>query len=147
VISRLAAQLAGRSCNVYTSDVRVRVRVRVRVAATGLDTYPDLSVVCGEEQRASEDRNALVNPIVIVEILSPSTEEYDRGEKLSHYQQIPSLREVVLVSHREPVVEVWRRDAGAWRQHTTAAGGVVALDSVGCTLAVDELYRDPLRRG
>ena len=142
IIARLAAQLHGRPCNVYTSDVRVRV------AATGLDTYPELSVVCGEERRDSEDPNALANPVVLVEVLSASTEEYDRGEKLEHYQQIPSLREIALVSHRESLVEVWRRDpTGPWRLDVARAGGVARLDSIGCSLEVDPIYRDPLRGG
>lgn len=134
----LLAQLRGRRCNVYNSDVRVRV------AATGLDTYPDLSVVCGEVARDAEDRNALVNPIVLVEILSPGTEEYDRGEKLQHYQQIPSLTEVVLVSHDRPLVEVWRREGDSWTRHAVESGQTVRLTSIDCALEVDELFRDPL---
>ena len=92
IIAMLAAQLAGRRCRVQTSDVRVRV------TATGLDTYPDVSVVCGQAERDAEDRNAIINPTVLVEVLSASTEEYDRA-KSDHYRQIPSLREVVLVAH------------------------------------------------
>lgn len=99
----LLAQLHGKPCNVYSSDVRIRV------VETGLDTYPDLSVVCGTEQRDSEDPLALVNPIVLVEVLSPSTEEYDRGEKLEHYKQIPSLQEVVFIDHDNLRIEVVRR--------------------------------------
>jgi Uma2 family endonuclease len=138
----LVEQLRGRRCNVYSSDVRVRV------VATGLDTYPDLSVVCGEEQRDREDQNAITNPVVLVEVLSPSTEEYDRGEKLEHYQKIVSLQEVVLVSHSERRVDVWRREeGGAWRVHQAKAGEVAHLSSIACTLDVDELYRDPLTDG
>jgi Uma2 family endonuclease len=135
----LVGQLRGQRCSVYSSDVRVRV------VSTGLDTYPDLSVVCGEEQRDTEDRNAIINPIVLVEVLSPSTEEYDRGEKLEHYHKIASLQEVVLVSHRETRVDVWRREeSGAWRARSFGAGETAHLSSIECTLDIDELYRDPL---
>ena len=77
--------LVGRPCRVFSSDVRVRVR------ATGLTTYPDVSVVCGAIERDPEDAQTLVNPVLVVEVLSPSTEAYDRGAKARHYQQLPSL--------------------------------------------------------
>lgn len=136
----LVSQLTGRRCNVYSSDVRIRV------SATGLDTYPDLSVVCGKEERDARDRNALINPIVLVEVLSPSTAEYDRGDKLDHYKQIPSLREVVLLHHDRAEIEIWRRgdDSERWTQHHSAVGETANLAAIDCSLVVDELYRDPL---
>lgn len=136
----LLSQLGDRPCNVYSSDVRIRV------AATGLDTYPDLSVVCGQEVRDSSDPNALTNPIVLVEVLSPSTEDYDRGEKLEHYKQIPSLREVMLVAHDQVLVEIWSRssEAADWVSAAWQAGETATLESLGCTLVVDALYRNPL---
>lgn len=86
----------------------------------------------------------VVNPTVVVEVLSPSTAAYDRGEKLANYQRIPSLREVVLVAHDERLVEVWHRDpAGTWTRRE-ARSGAIALDAIGCTLDVDEVYRDEL---
>lgn len=133
----LGAQLRGRRCSVYNSDVRVRV------VPTGLITYPDLSVVCGSEQRDSADPLALINPVVLVEVSSPRTETYDRGEKLAHYQQVPSLREVVFVSHREPLIEVWHRDGEGWQKTSARRGEVALLESIDCRLDVDELYRDP----
>jgi Uma2 family endonuclease len=138
VIGLLTAQLRGRSCRVQTSDVRIRVR------ATGLDTYPDVSVVCGHAERDAEDPDAIVNPTVLVEILSPSTEEYDRGEKFEHYRRIPSLREVVLVAHDGPRVEVFRAGEGDWISISAERGQTVRLESLGCDLPVDEVYRDPL---
>jgi Uma2 family endonuclease len=138
VSASLLAQLQGRPCNVYSSDVRIRV------TATGLDTYPDVSVVCGGEERDAADKNALINPVVIVEVLSPNTEEYDRGEKLTHYKTIPSLREVVFVSHGERRIEIWRRGHGhEWRVDAARRGETGRLESIDCLLAVDELYRDP----
>lgn len=136
----LLSQLRGRPCKAYSSDLRVRV------LSSGLDTYSDVTVVCGSEQRDREDKDALVNPIVLVEVLSKGTEDYDRGEKLDQYKTIPSLNEVVFVSYHEPGVEIWRRDEqGAWSQHATGRGATARLESVGCTLDVDEIYRDPLR--
>ena len=85
VIGSLTAQLAGRPCRVQTSDVRIRVR------ASGLDTYPDVSVVCGHAELDVDDEHAIVNPTFLVEILSPSTQDYDRGEKLAHYKRIEGL--------------------------------------------------------
>jgi Uma2 family endonuclease len=138
VVGVLTAQLRGQLCRVQTSDVRIRVK------ATGLDTYPDASVVCRHEERDAEDRDAIANPILLVEVLSPSTEEYDRGEKLEHYQRLASLQEVVFVAHDEWRVEVVRRRGADWVSLTARRGESVSLASVGCELPVDEIYRDPL---
>jgi len=117
----------------------------VRVLDTGLETYPDATVVCGRPEVDPEDAHVVLNPVVVVEVTGPSTEDYDRGDKLEHYRRIPSLREVVLVSHREPLVEVIRREEdGSWSRHEARRGGAVKLVSLGCELAVDEVYRNPL---
>lgn len=135
----LGASLRGRPCSTFSADVRVRV------LATGLASYPDLSVVCGKQERDPEDANTLVNPIVLVEVLSDSTLAYDRGEKFAHYRRIPSLKEYVLVSQHEPRIEVFRRDEeGIWSLHEAAAGECVKLEAIGCELSVDEVYADPL---
>lgn len=134
----LVEQLRGKRCNVYSSDVRVRV------VATGLTTYPDLSIVCGTEERDAEDRLALVNPVVLIEVTSASTEAYDRGEKPDNYCKIPSLQEVVFVSHREPKIEVRRRDADDWTSASAGPGQAASLWSIDCRLDVDDIYRDPL---
>ncbi len=143
VIQRLGTQLAGKGCEVFTSDLRVRV------AATGLATYPDVTVVCGTLEHDPEDPASVLNPVVLVEVLSGSTAEYDRGEKLDHFRKIPSLKEVVLVSHTEPAVEVWRRDqAGRWSKQDASAGERIGLQSIDCELVIDDLYRDlPAERG
>ena len=95
VLALLRSQLP-RGCRAYTSDLRVRI------PATGLTTYPDGAVVCGGTQRAADDPIAVTNPILLIEVTSNSSEDYDRGEKLRHYQTIPTVREVLIVSHREP---------------------------------------------
>lgn len=135
VIGLLFPQLRGGPCRVHDADLRVRVR------ATGLTTYPDVTVVCGPRERDDEDEHAVTNPRLIVEVLSRSTEEYDRGDKFEHYRRLPSLVEYVLVSWREHLVEVRRRDAGGqWSSAEAREGEQAALESVGARLDVGELY-------
>ena len=104
--------VADRRCRVLSSDVRIRV------AATdltkGLSTYPDVTVVCGKTERAADDPLAVTNPILVVEVTSPSTEDYDREEKLTQYQRLASVKEILLVSHREPqlVLHLCKRRVG-----------------------------------
>ena len=138
VSSALRAQLRDASCRVFSSDLRVRV------AATGLATYPDVTVVCGSLERDGESGDTVLNPRVLVEVLSDSTERYDRGEKFEHYKRIPALEEYVLVSQKATHIELWRRDGASWRRHEAGAGESVTLESIGCTLDVDELYRGVL---
>ena len=89
--------------------------------------------------------HAAINPRAIVEVPSPSTEDYDRGEKLSHYQTIPSLEEIVLVAHDRQEIEVVRREAdGTWSRHVAGVGQSAYLTSIACELSVAEAYRDPL---
>ena len=135
VVGLLFAQLQRGRCRVHDSDLRVRV------LATGLATYPDVTVVCGPLERDPEDHNAVTNPTLIVEVLSRSTEEYDRGDKFEHYKQMPSLREYVLISHREREIEVWTRDGtGHWLKATAREGERAVLASVDAALDVRELY-------
>lgn len=136
----LGNQLVGQRCRIFSSDLRVRI------LATGLSTYPDLSVVCGKLARDPDSETAITNPTLLVEILSDSSEAYDRGEKFAHYRRIPSLQEYVLVGQRAPFVEVYRRnEAQQWVLVAEArAGEQASLVSIGCTLVVDELYADPL---
>lgn len=132
--SSLNVQLEGQPCRVYGSDLRIRV------LATGLATYPDTTVVCGPLERDPEGKNTVLNPTLVVEVLSPSTADYDRGEKREHYQQIPSLREIVLVAHDRRLIEVHRRGTGGWSRQQAGPGETVALDSIPCRLEVDALY-------
>lgn len=134
VASSLNVQLEGKPCRVYGSDLRIRV------LATGLATYPDVIVVCGPLERDPEGRNTVLNPTLVVEVLSPSTAEYDRGEKREHYQQIPSVREVVFVAYDQHQIEVYRRRPDGWSRHQGGPGESIALDSVSCRLDVDALY-------
>ncbi len=133
--SSLVTQLEGKPCRVFSSDLRVRV------AETGLTTYPDVSVVCGPLQRDNESPETILNPTVLVEILSDGTESYDRGEKFEHYKRIPSFVEYVLVSQRERRIEVWHREGGSWSREEGGSGARMVLRSIDCELVLDDLYR------
>lgn len=129
---RLAAGLP-MPCRFLSSDVRVRVE------ATDLATYPDLSIVCGPTVATASDPNAVTNPRFLFEVTSPSTEDYDRGDKLSQYQNLPSLEAVVIVSHRRRELTVVRRGAERWTTTTLVAGETLTL-MPGVSFEVDALY-------
>ena len=133
----LLLALDGRACEVMSADARVHIE------ATELDTYPDVSVVCGERRTAAEDDHALLNPILLVEVLSDSTEAYDRGQKASHYRQIPSLQAYLLVSQYERRLELQVRQAdGVWSLIEARPGEQLTIAPLGITLSVDEVYRN-----
>lgn len=129
----LGNALLGR-CRVSSSDLKVRI------SATDLSTFPDVTVVCGDRQTAPEDPNAVINPTLLVEVTSPSTEHYDRGEKLRHYKQLDSLRAVLIASHRQPLVSVIERTADGWSQTDYGAGQRLRVSALELDLSVDELY-------
>ncbi len=123
-------------CLVTPSDLRVRV------SYGGLYTYPDLVVVCSEPKYADDGKDTLLNPILIVEVLSPSTEAYDRGFKAAQYRTIASLQEYVLVSQTEPRVEVFRRQSGgAWLlSESFGVEALCRLDSLDCQIALSHIF-------
>lgn len=135
----LRASFKGR-CIVYSSDAMLFVR------ETNLSTYADVSVVCGrvETLRVVKNGNALgeaiTNPTIVVEVLSERTEGYDRGEKFGHYMRVPSLKEYVLISQAEPLVEVYRRPDGPGHWQHEMARSEQSLMLHGVTIAVDEIY-------
>ena len=115
--------------------------LRVRVVETGLTTYPDITIVCGPSERDPEDENAVTNPALIVEVLSRSTEEYDRGDKFEHYKRIATLSQYVLISHLERTIEVWSRAENAeWSLVVSRDGDEAKLSSIRAILAVSEVY-------
>lgn len=127
---------AGGPCRVYGTDLGIRVR------ATGLATYPDVTVICGAPERDPESKLHYTNPAAIFEVLSPATESYDRGEKREHYQQIPSLREYFVLAQDRPHAERWSRDAsGGWNHEVISADGEIVVESIGCSFSLPELYR------
>jgi len=137
VIIQLGPQLKRSGCAVFTSDLRVR-------SDSGLWTYPDVSVVCGPLRyawpMADENRVTITNPSLVVEVTSDSTEDYDRGVKLTHYQQTPSVQTVLFVSHRVPRLTAHDRGRSLWRLVREAGTGDVLELGSGVTLAVDDVY-------
>lgn len=130
----LLKQSLAKSCAVFTSDLKVWIE---RADAS---SFPDASVICGPLEAAPRDANALTNPVVVVEVTSPSTEFYDRGEKLKMYQQLPSLRAVLLVSHRARRVTVVRRGPHGWDELDFRGGETIASSEPNFRFAVDDLY-------
>jgi Uma2 family endonuclease len=132
----LHQQLRKRPCEVYPSDMRVRV------SATGLYTYPDVSVVCSEPGFVDDELDTLLNPVFLAEILSPSTEGYDRGRKSEHYRQIVSLAEYLLVAQDRIHVDLYTRQPdGIWTlKEAGRLEDTIELRSIECTVAVAELY-------
>ncbi len=131
------AALGDRPCRAFSSDARVRIE------AANRSVYPDVTVVCGKVQPASDDRHAITNPTLIVEVLADASEAYDRGEKFRYDKRLPSLVEYVLVSQREPLVEICRREGQAWTVTEHGPGSAVRLASLDVSFSVDALYRNP----
>lgn len=129
-------QMKGRPCQVYASDMKLRIQ------AAEAGTYPDLMALCGEQQFHDGRRDLLLNPSLIVEVLSSSTEAYDRGDKFALYRRLPSLREYLLVAQHRVQLDLYTRgDDGRWiLTSVDDRAGSVHLSSVGCTLTVAEVY-------
>jgi Uma2 family endonuclease len=138
LIRAIGNRLDGGPCRVYDSDMRVKVHV------SGLYTYPDVSVACGEDQFEDEHQDTLLNPVVIVEVLSDSREAYDRGKKFEMYRQLPSLQEYWLVNQYEPRVEQYlRQDSGEWLLRDVAGlDSKLSLPSMGVTIELAKIYTD-----
>lgn len=132
----LYAQLRDGPCEVFGGDLRLKV------SATGLYTYPDLTVVCGEALFEDEALDTLLNPTLIIEVLSPSTEAYDRGEKFAHYRRLETLREYLLVAQdRYRVEQYTRQPDDRWLlAEISDPGGIVELRSIGCRIALTAIY-------
>lgn len=137
LVTALDNQLRERPCNVYSNDMRVKV------PNTGLFTYPDVVVTCGDESFVDDEQDTLLNPLVIIEVLSASTEACDRGKKFEHYQNIDSLSTYVLVAQDAPRIERYvRHDGGRTWIYTDAHEGdaMFKIEVIGCDLKLEELY-------
>jgi Uma2 family endonuclease len=140
LIAALETLLAQRPCEVHTSDQRIKV------LATGFSAYPDVTVVCGHVDTDPDDEETITNPVLLVEVLSKSTERHDRDDKVPHYRRIPSLREYLLVSQREARVEHHLRNAdGTWTLRDVRPPEAVRL-AIGGEIDVAKLYEDRLSR-
>ncbi len=128
--------LRGSNCRVFISDMKVKIEDR----QADIFYYPDLVVTCNPQ----DDRKFFItSPCLIVEVLSPSTEQIDRREKWLEYQNLPSIQEYILVSQTEPKVEIYRRDnLGKWSLETLAEGESLKLRSLDLTIAMSLIYED-----
>ena len=134
-LAALHRQLGGR-CRVYSSDLRIRVK------GTGLASYPDVMVVCGAVETDAENADTVVNPTLVVEVLSPGTMDYDLGEKFEHYQRLPSLAAVLYVSQDRRQIEIREVSVDAWKVSIAGPGGTATVASLGIAIDVDSLYTD-----
>ena len=129
-------QLRGRECLVYTSDMRIRTSPK------GAYFYPDVVVVCGKPRFEDNVFGTLLNPVLVMEVLSPSTETYDKGEKFGHYQELASLQEYILVSQDRIRVEHYRLVKTQWVQtEMRGHADVLSLNSIRCELPLQDIYR------
>lgn len=137
VASLLRTRLKGRGCETYASDMRVKV------AALGLYTYSDVAVVCGGPQLEDENGDTLLNPLLLVEVLSPSTEAYDRGYKARAYRMIPSLACHVILAQDRPMAEVYTRQSEQWSLvDVSGLAAQLDLPALGISLPMAEIYAD-----
>jgi Uma2 family endonuclease len=131
----LRQRLRSKPCLTFNADLRVKIEV------TGLLTYPDISVVCGPERYLDVERDTLLNPTLIGEVLSDSTEAYDRGTKFSHYRLIPSLRQVLFVSQKAPRVEGYTRVGEEWRlSEAFGLNATLELPALEVVIALSEIF-------
>jgi Uma2 family endonuclease len=143
LVVSLGSQLRGRPCDVYSSDMRVKI------LTTGLYTYPDVIAMCHDPQFEDEALDTLLNPSVIIEVLSPSTEAYDRGIKFAHYRSIDAMQIYILIAQDKPQVEIFRRQ-GKRDWLLSVVEGLdprVSLETIGCELALAEVYERVLEGG
>ncbi len=134
LVGLLFAHLRGGACRPHGSDLCISIR------AAEVATYADVAVICDPIERDPESPSHVTNPQVVVEVLSPTTERYDREQKRLYYQQLDSLREYVLVAQDRRHVEVWQREGAGWIHSTHAAGETVRLASIDYALDVSALY-------
>jgi Uma2 family endonuclease len=132
----LHAQLRGRDCEVYSNDMRVHI------PATGLYTYPDITALCGEPGFEGDPFDTLLHPLVIIEVLSASTEAYDRGAKFAHYRSIESLQAYVLIAQDRPHIELFERGTdGRWvLSEAKGLESRLGLETLDCVLELSEVY-------
>lgn len=136
LIGEIRAALKGRDCLTFTSDMRLKVQ------ATGLYAYPAAQIACGPLEFEDDREDVILNPVVIIEVLSTSTASWDRGKKFWHYRHLDSLTDYVLVAQDEWLVEHYRRQPnGGWLLETLEQGtGRLRLESVGCEVPLTEVF-------
>jgi Uma2 family endonuclease len=135
IFGEIRSQLKGRTCEAYIGDMKVRV------PSSRLYTYPDVAVACGEIQFEDDETDVLLNPVVLIEVLSPSTEAYDRGRKFERYREIESLQEYILIAQDRVSVEHYLRRGGEWAfKSYLDRNDRIALPSIDCAILLSEIY-------
>lgn len=132
--ARVLGIALGSGCRVFSSDLKVRIE------ASDLSTFPDVTIVCGPYTPSPIDPHAVTNPSLLVEVTSRSTEDYDRGDKLSHYKQLPSLRAVLFVSHRSRRITIVERTERGWAEREVRSGERATLTTPALDIAVYDIY-------
>ncbi|MGZ8219096.1 Uma2 family endonuclease [Methylomagnum sp.] len=143
LVAILVPQLRGKTCRTFSPNMKIRSGPIQKNTRKGMYSYADATVVCGEPRFHDEHRDVLLNPKVIFEVLSPSTEAFDRGDKFHRYAaHLESLEDYVLIASNKPVIEHYRRQAGGQWLYTTVEGleGNLWLESIACRLALAEVY-------
>jgi Uma2 family endonuclease len=135
ILTKINIQIEKKPCIAFGSDLKVRVK------QDGLFTYPDLSALCGEEKYLDEKQDTLLNPSLIIEVLSQSTENYDRGKKFALYRELESLREYVLVASDYKKVEIFRRTANnEWFLSDPKENEPIFFESINCSVLYEDIY-------
>lgn len=136
ILVSIKSQLKSKPCIAFGSDLRIKTN------KSGLYTYPDISALCGEEKFDDAQKDTLINPQLIIEVLSETTEAYDRGKKFALYRQIESLKEYVLVSQSNKKIEKFEKnETGFWTlSETNSDTDLLYLSAIGCELSVEEVY-------
>ena len=137
-LAQLKSALRGRPCRVYGGDLLVAA------TATRGGLHPDVTVICGPTQPLEPGSRAITNPCLLVEVLSPATAAYDRGEKFQHYQRIPSVEHYLLLSQDQPQAELFTRSGPAWRYQSFGPGDAIPFTHLNIELSVDALYAELL---
>ncbi len=134
--SEIRERLKGNDCEVFGSDLRIQIK------ANGLYTYPDLSIVSGDIKRFKDRNDTITNPVVLIEVLSPGTAEYDRGQKFEFYREIPSLQEYILIYSTRVMIERFSRTpTGQWLlTDYKSRDAILHIESIGEFISVDDLY-------
>jgi Uma2 family endonuclease len=141
ITSNLSAEigvfLKSKKCRSFSNDLRIHI------PQNSLYTYPDVVIVCGKIETLDDQKDTVLNPSVIIEVLSESTADYDRGGKFVLYRQIPTLKEYILIDSREVTAEVWRKNEGGFwflQKETTNIKDQITIETIDLTLALEEVY-------
>ena len=136
VIAALHGPTRRRGCRIYPGEVRIAI------SAIDIYTFPDVSLVCGQPQHEGSRRDIILNPKVVIEVLSPSTERYDRGQKFQYYQHLPSLDTYILVAHEMPLIEQYVRQSDQKWLYSAARGldAILSLPTLECSLVLADVY-------